>query len=76
MTNETHETSLSSLSDHDWQVLHNTWARGIDWFVENINGKWLPTFGNFPLFRTKSAAYDAGTALVLAEARYRMSRLK
>lgn len=71
-----HETSLSGLSNHDWQILHNRWARGIDWVVSKVGGGWMlsESFGNFPLFKTKKAAYEAGTNLILAEARYRMGR--
>lgn len=62
------KTALSDLSNHDWQVIKHTWARGIDYFVHKQGErKWIVTFGNFKPFRTKSAAYDAGTALVLAE---------
>ena len=71
-----HETSLSKLSDHDFQILKSRWNRGIDWIVHRCGRKWelISDFGNFPLFDTKSAAYDAGTNLILIESRYRASR--
>jgi hypothetical protein len=72
-----YETSLSSLSEHDWQILRNRWARGINWFVCKLGRKWTLTsdFGSFPLFTTKTAAYEAGTALILAESAYRQQKV-
>jgi hypothetical protein len=67
------ETSLSKLSEHDWSILSNRWARGIDWNIEKLGKKWhiLGDTGGFPLFKTKSAAYDALTNLILAESHHR-----
>jgi len=73
----THETSLSKLDNHDWQILSHRWARGIDWCVEKIGRKWAvqACFGNFPLFKTKTAAYNTVSALILAESRHRNALL-
>lgn len=70
---DAHETSLSRLDEHDWQVLSNGWSRGIDWNVSKLGRHWvLPeAFGKFPLFRTKREAYDAGDALIIAESHWR-----
>ena len=45
----------------------NFWMRGIDWCVAKCGKKWvlLDCFGNFPLFNTKKAAYEAATAFVM-----------
>ena len=45
----------------------NFWMRGIDWCVVRCGRKWrlLDCFGNFPLFNTKKAAYEAATAFVM-----------
>ena len=73
---ETETTSLSSLSDGEWSQLSNQWARGIDWCVSKVGRRWnvSEAFGNFPLFKTKSAAYKAVTTLVLWESRCRAAR--
>jgi hypothetical protein len=76
---QAHSTSLSTLSDHEWHILSSRWSRGIDWTVCKMGRKWIinidhPSFRAFPLFRTKTAAYDAATNLILAESRYRASR--
>ena len=67
------ETSLARLSEHDWQILSNTWARGVDWYVQKIGRKWAPIeiFGAFPLFKTKREAEAAATTLLLWESRNR-----
>jgi hypothetical protein len=72
----THETSLSTLSSDDWQILRGRWARGIDWVVSKVGRRWAlsESFGNFPLFKTKSAAYEAASNLILAESAHRASR--
>jgi hypothetical protein len=66
------ETSLSKLSEHDWNILRNTWSRGVDWYVQKVGKRhWVPieAFGNFPLFKTKREADEAATTLLLWEAR-------
>lgn len=71
---DAHETSLSTLSEHDWSVLRNTVARGVDYFVGKLGRRWqiiLPAFSTFPLYRTKTAAYEACSNLVIAESRWR-----
>jgi hypothetical protein len=69
-------TSLGRLSEHDWQILSNRWARGVDWYVEKIGRYWAPAevFGRFPLFKTKRAAEEAATKLFLAESHHRAWR--
>jgi hypothetical protein len=65
-----HETSLSKLSDHDWNVLRSRWHRGIDWNVKRLGHGWeiIGDLGRgFPIFPTKTMAYNAGEALILAE---------
>ena len=71
--NEPIKTSLSHMDNHDWNVISNTWASGIDWCVGKLGRKWVITLpiGNFPLFKTKTAAYDAATKLILLESRHR-----
>ncbi len=51
----------------DVQKATNFWCRGIDWCVCKVGKKWalLDCFGNFPLFTTKKAAYEAATAFVM-----------
>jgi hypothetical protein len=51
----------------------NLWSRGIDWCVFKIGRKWhaAECFGLPMPFKTKTAAYDACTVLVLAAARRR-----
>ena len=70
---EPNKTSLSELPEHEWQIISHTWSHGIDWFVQKCGRKWLITLpiGNFPLFKTKTAAYDAATNLVLMESKHR-----
>lgn len=72
-----HETSLSKLSEHDWQVLSNRWARGVDWYVRKVGKRhWTPieALGRFPLFTTKKAAELAATNLILAESHWRAAK--
>ena len=71
---DAHSTSLSSLADHDWSVVSNRWNRGCDWNIDKVGRKWqiLGDIGKaFPLFTTKTAAYDAGSHLVIAESHWR-----
>lgn len=75
-----YRTSLGALNDHDWNVLSNRWSRGIDWIVQKVGKRhWeligFPTVNaGFPLFTTKTAAYDAGSKLILAESHYRSAK--
>lgn len=69
-----HETSLSALSEHDWHILSNRWSRGADWCVSKLGSRWMigETFGkSWPLFKTKRAAFDALSGLILAESAHR-----
>jgi hypothetical protein len=70
------ETTLSNLTYGEWSALSNTWSRGIDCVVWKAGRRWQihRGFGFFPTYKTKIAAYDAVTALVLAESRYRASQ--
>ncbi len=70
---DAYETSLSKLSEHEWRILQSTWARGEDYWIYKVGKKWalIDAFGGFPLFKTKTAAHDAGTKLILAESRHR-----
>lgn len=71
---DVHDTSLSNLTDHDWQVLRSRCMRGIDWTVQKLGRKWTPLacFGkNAPLFTTKTAAGDYVDNLMRAERHYR-----
>lgn len=74
MITEPLTTSLSNLDSHSWAIISNTWAKGIDWIVGKVGRKW-EIYGRlgqgFPLFTTKRAAYDAATALVIAESHHR-----
>lgn len=74
MSEQITETSLARLDDHEWQILSNTWARGVDWYVRKIGRRgWTPIdiFGTFPLFKTKREAEQAATTLLLWESRNR-----
>ena len=69
-----YETSLSKLDDHEWNIIRNRWARGIDWCVGKVGRKWqvIDCFGRgWPLFKTKTAAHDAVSNLVVAESHWR-----
>ncbi len=68
------ETRLSKLSSHDWMIVSGRWARGIDWVVQKVGGKWTPLecFGTgWPLFKTKTEAYNRVSTLIQMEARHR-----
>lgn len=68
------ETSLSKLPHLEWQHIQNCWSHGIDWCVQRIGKKWAVMSGlyvNAPLFKTKTAAYNFITELVLIESRNR-----
>lgn len=78
-TIDAYETSLSKLSEHDWNVLRNTWARGIDWYVCKVGSKWTLSRvfpGAWPLYKTKKAAGEAADNLICAEARWRAANRK
>lgn len=72
-TTENRPTSLSNLSEHDWQVLRHRWAAGANvarkvgrrWSVDDFVGK------PWPHFRTRKAAVQAIDDLVCAESRHR-----
>ncbi len=75
-------TSLAELDAHDWAVLNSRWNRGIDWNVSKLGSQWkitssLPQFTAFPLFKTKTAAWDAFENLMMQESRWRaLQRLR
>lgn len=50
------------------KIMIANWAKGIDWCVEKIGTKWCPleVFGNFPLYNTKKAAFEAVEKLILS----------
>lgn len=66
-------TSLSNLSDHEWQILSSRWARGMSWVCVKVGRKWSTMNDGlgFPLFNTKREAYDRTNALICTEARHR-----
>ena len=68
-----HETSLSRLPEHDWQILRNRSHRGINWTVEKLGRRWLVQgcFGNFPSYRTKHEAGEMIDNLIIAESHHR-----
>jgi len=69
-----HSTSLSNLDDGEWSQISCRWGRGIDWNVAKVGKKWEITgrLGQgFPLFQTKTAAYEAASTLILAESSWR-----
>jgi hypothetical protein len=72
----TETTILSELSYGDWMQAQNRWMRGIDWCVSRTGRKWSTHFPEMKLgmFRTKKAAYDAVTSVILAEGRNRAGR--
>lgn len=73
--------NVLDLSDSDWSILSNRWARGIDWCVRQLGRHWTvgetfaclfdPRPGGWPLWQTRDAAFDALTARVLHESRRR-----
>lgn len=72
MTKPTSATTLSNLSEHDWQIISNRWSRGIDWVVTKSGSRWAPMPSlMLPTCRTKKEAYNAATDLVLREASHR-----
>lgn len=75
---DVHETSLSKLSEHDWNVLSSRWRRGIDWNVAKLGKRhWYilgEQFKAWRLFKTKTAAYEAHNVIMLAEARSRAAK--
>lgn len=69
-----HSTSLSALMDGEWSQISCRWSRGIDWNIHKVGRKWEiggDLGRGFPLFKTKGAAYEAGSKLILAESRWR-----
>lgn len=71
-----HETSLSALPDHNWYALQAQWAHGANHNVSKLGRRWALTekLGRFPLFATKTAAWEAGQALIEAESLWRIAR--
>lgn len=69
-----HETSLTKLSEHDWNVLRSHWSMfsGLS-FCRKCGRKWtVEGFGiSGPLFVTKRAAEEYVSNLILAESRHR-----
>lgn len=64
------ETSYSKLSEIDWTQAKNLWTRGVDWFIFKAGRKWsvAPVLdAGWPLFKTKTLAYDTVTELFLQE---------
>ncbi len=73
------ETSLSKLTDGEWSQVSCLWGRGIDWVVKKVGKKWVITdfmelSKGFPLFKTKKAACEAVTNLILRESRCRAEK--
>lgn len=70
-------TSLSALSDHEWQVLRSHWSRfsGMS-FCHKLSRKWtVKGFGiNGPLFTTKGATERYVSELICAESRWRAAQ--
>lgn len=67
-------SSLGTLSDSEWNQLSARWGRGIDWIVHKVGRKWEigGRLGQgFPLFTTKTAAYEMATNLILRESHHR-----
>jgi hypothetical protein len=74
---EAHETSLSKLSDHDWQVLRSHWSMYSGFsFCRKLGRKWtVDGFGIVgPLFTTKGAAERYVSNLICAESRWRAAQ--
>lgn len=65
-------TTLSHLSNSEWQQISNRWSRGIDWIVTKHGNRWavMPSL-MLPTYQTKKAAYEAATDLVLRESTHR-----
>jgi hypothetical protein len=69
-------TSMSRLNESEWHRVSAQWYRGIDWCVERLGRHWkaLDPFGIPGLFKTKTAAYNRVTELVLMESKWRKSQ--
>ena len=75
------ETSLSVLTDGEWSQVSCRWARGINWNIHKVGKRHWEIGGRlgkgFPLFKTRTAAYNAGSTLILMESHHRgWTRLK
>jgi hypothetical protein len=71
---DAHETSLSKLSEHDWNVLRSHWSRFSGYaFCPKLGRKWIAEgFGiRSPLFKTKGEAERYVSNLILAESPWR-----
>ena len=57
----------------NWEMMKNTWRRGVDYFVFKRGRKWVlaQCFAVPMSFSTKTAAYEYGTNLVLNESLYK-----
>lgn len=73
-----HETSLSKLSDHDWNVLRSHWSMFSGFsFCRKVGRKWtVEGFGiSHPqLFIRKGDAEQYVSNLILAESRWRAAQ--
>ena len=67
-------TPFSDLDEHNWSIVRHLWGRGIDWSIRKVGRKWMigETYGKcWPLYKTKSAAYDALSNMICAESQLR-----
>lgn len=72
---DAYETSLSKLDDGEWSQVSCRWSRGIDWNVHKVGKRHWEVAGRLGqgvrLFKTKTAAYEYGSNLILAESHWR-----
>lgn len=71
---DAHSTSLSSRSEHDWNVLRSHWSQFSGFsFCRKLGRKWtVEGFGiSGPLFATRKAAEAYVSNLIMAESRWR-----
>jgi len=69
------ETSYEKYSDEEWDRIRHIWAKGCDWFIHKTGKKWgvHPDLdAGWPLFKTKTEAYNTVTELFLQECHNRM----
>lgn len=62
------------MDETTFRNLQNRWVRGIDWVVTKSGRKWEILGYDYPeLFKTKKAAYDRATSMVLTQSRLRQA---
>ena len=66
--------TMNALTDHDWHILSNSWARGIDYviFKGTKRNCWtVHHLAGMGTFTTKKAAYETFTNALISESHRR-----